>query len=359
MNALKPVLAPLSILLCVILSISNESSYAFEVFPRPVNEYISRVGDTLAKIAGKYYGDAGLGKALGSQNPSALGPTGHTGKELVPGAKIYLYDSKSEAVVADERYSPPTGMPDDVRYLINKVPLQGIPYDKHYFRYRLSSVPTQPWGYVVSGVDRNKERFLERDLLYIRFRPSKRQKILVGDRFGVYRDKGPLYHPVDFTKEIGYLTDVIGEVEIVSTGQDLITGIVLESYAEIERGDKICFYVPRTRQIVPSKTHRLFTGTILVTANKEGYSLLNSSAENDVVFVDRGQCDGVSDGTLVNIYRPAEPVLDPYFPRWTLTPDAYVGEGIVLKTFDKNATILITRCREEIVPGDIVKSVSD
>ncbi|MGC9029168.1 MAG: hypothetical protein ACP5LD_05835, partial [Desulfomonilaceae bacterium] len=334
-------------------------SYAFEIFPRPVNEYITRVGDTLAKIAGKYYGDAGLGKALGSQNPALFGPSPQAGKEIVPGAKIYLYDSKSEAVAADEQYSPPTGMPDDVRYLIRKAPLQGIPYDKHYFRYRLSSVPTQPWGYVVSGVDRNKERFLERDLLYIRFRPSKRQKILVGDRFGVYRDKGPLYHPVDFTKEIGYLTDVIGEVEIVSTGQDLITGIVLESYAEIERGDKICFYVPRSRQIVPSKTHRLFSGVILVTANKEGYSLLNSSAENDVVFVDRGQCDGVSDGTLVNIYRPAEPVLDPYFSRWTLTPDAYVGEGIVLKTFDKNATILITRCREEIVPGDIVKSVSD
>jgi len=362
MKSTKQTTTPLVILAFALLIAQNDLSYAFEIFPRPINECVAAVGDTLAKIARKYYGDASLGRALGSQNPSVLGPGGFRGavtRELIPGTKLYLYDSRSEAVVADERYNPPTGMPDEVLYLVNKVPFQGIPYDKQYFRYRLSSVPTLAWGYVVSGVDRNKERFLERDLIYIRFRPSKRQKILVGDRFGVYRDKGPLYHPVDFTKEIGYLTDVVGEVEIVSTGHDLITGIVLESYAEIERGNKVCFYVPRAKQIVPSKTHRLFTGVILATANKEGYSFLNSSSENDVVFVDRGECDGVSDGTLVNIYRPAEPVADPYFPRWTLNPDAYMGEGIVLKTFDKNATILITRCREEIVPGDVVKSVSD
>ncbi len=365
MNPNKTPANHITMIICFVfamLAAQRGTAYPFEVFPRPVNEYISAVGDTLAKIAGKYYGDSRLGGVLGSQNPAVVAPEGPkrtATKELIPGTKLYLYDSKSNAVVADERYSPPTGMPDEVRYLVTKVPFQGIPYDKKYFRYRLSSFPTQPWGYIVSGVDRNKERFLERDLIYIRFRPSKRDKILVGERFGIYRDKGPLYHPNDFTKEIGYLTDVVGEVEIISTGHDLITGIVLESFSEIERGDKITFYVPRTKEIVPSKTHRLFTGTILVTANKEGYSLLNSSAENDVVFVDRGECDGVTDGTLVNIYRPAEPVTDPYFSRWTLPPHAYIGEGIVLKTFDRNASILITRCREEIVPGDIVKSVSD
>ena len=30
-----------------------------------------------------------------------------------------------------------------------------------------------------------------------------------------------------------------------------------------------------------------------------------------------------------------------------------------MKPFEKNSTIIVTRQREEIVPGDIIKSVSD
>ncbi len=334
-------------------------SYAFEIFPRPVGEYVAQLGDSLSSVAQKYYSDSRLGKLLWSQNPwisPARNSPNPLDSELSPGTKVFFYESKLPRGAADETYTPPTGLPDDVRYLVNKVPFEGIPYDKQYFRYRLSSDPTVPWGYVVSGIERNKERFLERDLIYVRFRPSKKQAVLVGDRFGIYRDRGPLYHPVNADREIGYLTDVVGEVEITSTGHDLITGIILESYVEIERGDKICFYAPRTRQIVPSKTHRMFTGTIVVSASKEANPSTAINLENDIVFVDRGECDGVRDGTLVNVYRPAEPVSDPYFPKWVSTPDAYLGEGIVLKAFEKNSSLLITRSREEIMPGDIIKS---
>jgi len=349
----------LSLALC--LSI-NPAAWAFEIFPRPLGEYVTHLGDSFSKIAQKYYSDSRLGKLLWSQNPwvvPARNSPNMRDSELFQGTKVFLYDTKHPRGAADEPYNPPTGLPDDVRYLINKVPLEGIPYDKQYFRYRLSKEPTVPWGYIVSGVERNKERFLERDLVYVRFRPSKKQVILVGDRFGIYRDRGPLYHPVNVEREIGYLTVVVGEVEITSTGHDLITGIVLESFVEIERCDKVCFYVPRLRQLVPTKTHKLFTGTILVSAGREANASTAINLENDIVFVDRGECDGVRDGTLVNVYRPSEPVMDPYFPRWVAPPDAYLGEGIVLKAFEKNSSLLITRSREEIVPGDIIKSVSD
>ena len=63
---------------------------------------------------------------------------------------------------------------------------------RKFFRYRLSNRPIQLWGYIVSSPEVNKVHFLERDLVYIRFRPSKKQAILVGDRFGIYRDKGPV-----------------------------------------------------------------------------------------------------------------------------------------------------------------------
>ena len=146
--------------------------------------------------------------------------------------------------------------------------MHGIPYDKKVFRYRLSNRPIQLWGYVVSSPEVNKVHFLERDLVYIRFRPSKKQAILVGDRFGIYRDKGPVTHPINPNKPIGWVSEVVGEVEITSTGHELATAIILDSYQEITKGDKICLFVPRGRELVPTKTHRMLTGTILYSASR-------------------------------------------------------------------------------------------
>ncbi|MGZ3580402.1 MAG: hypothetical protein ACXU9I_03195 [Syntrophales bacterium] len=261
----------------------------------------------------------------------------------------------------NQDYTPPTGIPGDLRFLTIKVPMQGIPYDKKVFRYRLSNRPIQLWGYVVSSPEVNKVHFLERDLVYIRFRPSKKQAILVGDRFGIYRDKGPVTHPINPDKPIGWVSEVVGEVEITSTGHELATAIILDSYQELSVGDKISLFVPRGRELVPTKTHRMLTGTILYSASRtETFYTQNNNLENDVLFVDRGECDGMKEGILVNIYRPSTPVKDPYFDSRQLSiPDRYVGEAMILKPFEKNSTIIVTRQREEILPGDIIKSVSD
>lgn len=335
---------------------------AFEIFPRPDNRYMVKRGDSLYSIAGKFYSNPDLWKILRKQNPGILVRPGQKppGQEpLIPNTKVFLYSPQASHIVIDETYVPPTGIPEEVRYLVNKVPYSGIPYDKQYFRYRLGSRPTQVWGYIVSSPDANKNHFLERDLVYIQFRRSKKQVVLVGDRFGIFRDRGPLFHPVNPDREIGYVTDVVGEIEITSTGNDLITAIILESYVELQRGDKVCLYAPRARDIVPSKTHKLWTGTILTSATRNTYYGDSSNIELDIVFIDRGECHGLREGTLINIYRPSHPVPDPYSQKWLATPDAFLGEGMILKTFEKNSTVLITRSREEIVPGDIVKSVSD
>ena len=182
---------------------------------------------------------------------------------------------------------------------------------------------------------------------------------MVGDRFGIYRERGPLRHPLNPQVHTGYLSEIIGEVEIISTSHNMVTGIILDSYAGIVRGDKVCLFIPRSREIVPSKTHRMLTGTILASATRDVFYTETNNLENDIVFIDRGSCDGLKEGLLVNIYRPSRPVKDPFRARYISVPDRYVGEGMVLKAFDKNSTLIITQSREEVVPGDIIKSVSD
>jgi hypothetical protein len=355
--------------------------HAFELFPRPQDQYTvkhddhyrleqERSGgsgeapkDSLESLSRVFYGNPSLWPFLWNQNPSVqlkgdedLPPEK---RSLKPGTQINLYDDYRKAPFVNQEFQPPTGLPEEARFLVRKIPSDGIPYGKKYFRYKLSKKPTRIWGYIVSTPEVNKEHLLERDLVYIRFRPSKRQCILVGDRFGIFRERGPLNHVLDMERSIGYFSEVVGEVEITSVGHELVTAIVLESYVEIVRGDKVTLFVPSDKEIVPSKTHVMLTGTILRSATRETDYTDAYNLENDIVFIDKGECDGMKEGTLLNIYRPGRPVEDPHFFERVPVPDRYVGEGMVLKAFEKNSTLLITRSREEVLPGDIIKSVSD
>jgi hypothetical protein len=336
---------------------------AFELFPRPEGQYTVKRGDSLYGIAGLYYSNPALWPFLWNQNPSVYFKKGAVDPQfqgLPVGSKINLYQNPFPFQAMSHSYLAPTGIPEEARFLISKTPHTGIPYDKKYFRFKLTKRPTRLWGYIVASPEMNKVHYLEKDMVYVSFRPSKKQCILVGDRFGIYRERGPLTHPVNKEKQVGILAEVVGELEIISTGNQLTTAIILESYVEIKKGDKICLFTPRKREIVPTKTHRMLTGTILKAAGRETFYSDVNSFENDIVFINRGECHGMKEGLLMNIYRPANPVSDPYnIGRRHPVPDKYIGEGMILKPFNKNSTMLITKSREEVLPGYIIKSVSD
>jgi hypothetical protein len=358
----KSLLITLTVVLAASVPCLPNGAAAFELFPRPDGQYTVQRGDTLYGIAGYYYTNPALWPFLWNQNPQVQ-VKDHTGspenQPLEAGTKVDLYHSRSPNAVMNQPFVPPTGLPDEVRFMVSKIPFQGIPYDRKYFRFKLSQRPTQLWGYIVDAPEQNRESFLERELVYIRFRPSKKQAILVGDRLGVYRDHGPVNHPLNPDRTVGHFSEVVGEIEIIHTGHELATAIILDSYVELQRGDKVSLFVPRSKEIVPTKTHRLLTGTVLRAASKDTWYMDSNNLEDDVIFIDRGECHGMKEGMLVNIYRPTQPVPDPYFSRRVNLPDTYVGEGMILKAFDKNSTVIITRMRQEIVPGDVVKSVSD
>ncbi len=341
-----------------------QTAFGFELFPRPQSEFHTvRRGDTLFSLSERLYGNGALWPFLWNQNPQVrLRETNTTPEkqQLTRGVRIDAYDVKDPYVVFNETHYPPTGLPQELRFRLLKTRYQGIPYDKKFFSYKLQPRPTQVWGYIFASPDDYKSYYLERDLVYIRFRPSKKQAVLVGDRFGIFREKGPVPHPLNPDVSIGFQSEIVGEIEVISTGNDLISAIVLESYVELTKGDKVCLFTPRSRDIVPSKTHRLLTGTILNSAARDTF--IGDSAygiENDVVFVDRGDCDGMREGMLLNIYRPSHPEADPHFGRRMTLPDKHIGEGMVLKAFDKNSTVIITLSKQEILPGDIIKTVSD
>ena len=359
----KSILLNMLALTAVLILGSRELVNAFELFPRPEAQYTVQRGDTLYGIAGYYYSDPALWPFLWNQNPAIrIKDKGGAPERqpLTPGTDVNLYAPRLSSTAFSQDYNAPTGIPEEVRFLVHRVPYNGIPYPAQYFKFKLTPRPTRIWGYIVSSPEVVKQTFLERDLVYVRFRPSKKQVVMVGDRFGIYRDRGPLTHPLNPHRKIGFLSEIVGQIEITSVSSELATAIILDSYEEIGIGDKICLFTPRQREIVPTKTHRMLVGTVLQSATRNTWYQSVHNLENDVVFINRGECDGMVEGTLVNIYRPSHPIPDPYFPsRYVAIPDRYIGEGMILKAFDKNSTMLITRSREEIEAGDVIKSVSD
>jgi hypothetical protein len=306
----KSQLLTLSAIIAVVISCLPQYAAAFELFPRPEGQYTVQRGDTLYGIAGAYYANPALWPFLWNQNP-ALNIKGGSPEQqpLTPGTKVDLYQTRYPYPAMNQSYMAPTGLPEDARFLITKIPYQGIPYDKRYFRYKLTLRPTQLWGYIISSPDELKENYLERDLV-IRFGLEGTGRIV--DRFGIYRDKGPINHPLNPDRPIGFMSEIIGEVEVTSTGHNLATAIILDSYVEIKRSDKICLFTPRTREIVPSKTHMMLTGTILATATGENFLNETSSLENDIVFIDRGECNGMRKDASQHIPASTS-VTDPSF----------------------------------------------
>ncbi len=94
----------------------------------------------------------------------------------------------------------------------------------------------QIWGKIVDSPSSLKERFSERDPVYIRCYGSKRQVIREGDRFGIFTYPS-LPSKLNATKnDLDIDARIVGEIEITSVGLDLVLGIIVYCRTEIHKG---------------------------------------------------------------------------------------------------------------------------
>ncbi len=56
---------------------------------------------------------------------------------LAPGTKVNLFHKRFAPTVVNQSYTPPTGIPEELRFLTLKVPMQGIPYDKKVLQIQI------------------------------------------------------------------------------------------------------------------------------------------------------------------------------------------------------------------------------
>ncbi len=171
-------------------------------------------------------------------------------------------------------------------------------------------------------------------------------QVHIGDRFTVFRTRRRVFHP-DSGRVLGYLTQNLGHVEVTEIHPESSYVKVVDSYSEIEPGDRVMPYEESPTQFVEQRLEIKLKGTIVAHQHYRIYS-----AWNDFVVLDRGSTHGVELGNRFGIYREGKEVREPLTASRVLVPDDVIGQLFVVKVTPKSSLALITRSHRKIREGD-------
>jgi hypothetical protein len=171
-------------------------------------------------------------------------------------------------------------------------------------------------------------------------------QVHVGDRFTVFRTRRRVFHP-DSGRVLGYLTQNLGHVEVTEIHPESSYVKVVDSYSEIEPGDRVMPYEETPTKFVEQRLEIKLKGTIVAHQHYRIYS-----AWNDFVVLDRGSTHGVELGNRFGIYREGKEVREPLTASRVLVPDDVIGQLFVVKVTPKSSLALITRSHRKIREGD-------
>ena len=205
------------------------------------------------------------------------------------------------------------------------------------------AAPQELRGEIVGSWD-SRKLLGEGDTVYV-----KVSRASPGERLTVVRLDRRIVHPVT-GKDMGYLVKVLGHVKVLSVAQNVAKAQVERSFDWIEEGDRVVTarpvaWKPGQGPAVP------VSGYIVASKdNKQGLG------ERDIVYLDRGERDGLVQGTRFTILEPSKRVRVPSSGQWVTLPDQVVGEAVVLALQANTATALITRSLKEIATGYKVRT---
>ena len=171
-------------------------------------------------------------------------------------------------------------------------------------------------------------------------------QVHIGDRFTVFRTRRRVFHP-DSGRVLGYLTQNLGHVEVTEIHPESSYVKVVDSYSEIEPGDRVMPYEESPTQFVERRLEFQLKGTIVAHQHYRIYS-----AWNDFVVLDRGSTHGVELGHRFGIYREGKEVREPLTATRVLVPDDVIGQLFVVKVTPNSSLALITQSHRKVREGD-------
>ncbi len=356
--------------------------------------YTIKKGDTLWDLSRKFYDSEWRWPALWGQNKKLTNP--HL---IYPGQRIRLYQNvapvkhddmaaaeveevptaAAQAVPAEEQavapVTPSTTPPETVYYLypgisyvgfVQKLPKQGA-----------LGKPVDPlaMGVILKAAGEKKEMISQDDTVYIQpmeIQPSDNQApeeetadassddsriaasstpiettFIIGNRYSVYKPLTLVNDPItgDYA---GHQYEIVGITEVTAIAPDYVTAKIVKSTDSIRAGYLIMPFEKRNKEVPLIPSPAGLTGEILMAEDDA-----EMSAETSIVFLNKGEQDGVQKGQRYDIYYQDTTRTDG--KEMLLSPFVY-GELLVLLTRATTATAVITESTDAVKSGNAFKS---
>ncbi len=229
--------------------------------------------------------------------------------------------------IAEEAPSPPA------------LTLSGEPSIAFQGGYIKSSEPVS--GMVV-GAREFKQLFGLGDVLYVRVLPAA--NVRVGDRLTLYRPSKQVYHPFTGAR-LGRLMVILGILRVTTETKDNVVSTRIErAFDSISPGDLVMPF-----QLPPEVPPRQTTSGPLTGVIVDFKQARQVTAQSEVIYIDRGETDGVALGDRFSVIRPGRRL-----SFMTKNPDEVLAEIKVIGLQPRTATAYVVKSTDAIHRGDIV-----
>jgi hypothetical protein len=335
----KTVLAGLLLLVVSLLSQAGDVLTLKQDHPET---YVVVKGDTLWDISGKFLDDPWKWPEIWQVNPQVDNP--HL---IYPGDTLNLVyiEGRPKIVLKrgrDVKLSPEVRV-SPLNDAIPAIPLDAIsPFLSNSRVVSSQQVNDAPYvlygtgGHIVSGAG---------DQLYGRGDFPEGNNV-----WGIFRPGKPLIDPL--TNEfLGVRAQSIATAQLLELEGDIATMAINQSSKEIRRSDR--FFVEEDRRInpnfYPSAPETDINGYIL--AVEGGVSQIGFM---NVVIINKGAREGISEGNVLAIYRVGEKVRDEVSKETVQLPDTRAGLLMVFRVFDKVSYALVLKATQTLSVNDKV-----
>jgi len=290
--------------------------------------YTIQKGDTLWDLSQRFLDSPWQWPDMWSENSQIANP-----HRIYPGDRIRLFQRKDVARWVDTDLDKEVVEEKESTYYFYSA------IDRIGF---IKKEPVTPRGTIFKVKD-DKEMISKGDLVYIR--PNEDTSFIQGSKFTVYRTLKPLM--AGKTKSyVGIQHYLTGVVEITKIEPKFAVARVVNSFRSIEINDLLMPYVKRSPKIILTESKKELKGKIIVS--EEHASIIG---DNTVVFIDKGNKDGVKSGQSYTIFYQEKKRLDPETKGDVYLTPVDFGTLIVLHAEETTSTVLITSAEKSIYPG--------
>ena len=310
--------------------------------------YTVIAGDTLWDISGKFLSEPWKWREIWRANPQVNDPN-----LIYPGDTLTLsyVDGQPRVTLSRGESRGTIKLSPRVRSTptveaIPSIPLGAINAFLISNRIVDDAEQFQNAPYIVAG---NAERVLSGsgDRIYVRGTLDPRHSV-----YGIFR-QGKTYTDPQTEEVLGINADDIGGGEIVATEGDVSTLVLQRSTQEVRLGDRLFSSEERAinSTFMPAAPQAPIDGLIIDVPRG-----VTQIGEYDVVTLNKGRRDGLTEGNVLAIYKTGETVRDRINGESVKIPDERAGLLMVFRTYEKLSYGLVLQANRSMSILDKVRN---